>query len=433
MKSRAFIMLGLAIFLAGASVYLARNWIQNQVQPAAEAQAPGVAMSNVVVATTQLHFGNSIRREHLRLVDWPASSMPEGSFASIDELLGTEVDKNGKKKKIERVVLRPMEKNEPVLKTKVSGFGGRASLSAMITPGMRATTIRMNDVNGVSGFVLPGDRVDILLTRNQGGSRKSKTGLTTDIFLQNMKVLGIAQDANENRNKPMVVRTVTLETTPLQAQKLTLAQKVGTLSLALRNVTNDEAETPQTVSLRDLRIGEINESPEPGGGIAGNKSAVEITPVKFDIAPVVETVEATNTATAELRSDVVTKVTNKKKVGISVRIVRGLKAKEYEVQPEKPSFSAPAYSKPLNLLPSKLAPASAQVAPAAAPSMPSLTAPTMKLSPPANKLKAPAIKFAPTAPASLETAVDEGPVAAPNASSEPISLLKKDTSEGEDG
>jgi pilus assembly protein CpaB len=387
----------------------------------------------VVVATTQLHFGNNIRREHLRLVEWPASSVPEGSFAAIDELLGEKVDKNGKKTKIERVVLRPMEKNEPVLKTKVSGFGGRASLSALITPGMRATTIRMNDVNGVSGFVLPGDRVDILLTRNQGGAKKSKFGLTTDIFLQNMKVLGIAQDANENRNKPMVVRTVTLETTPLQAQKLTLAQKVGTLSLSLRNVTNDEAEKPQTVSLKDLKIGEINESPEPGGGIAGENSAVVSAPATIQLSPVVEVVEATDRATAEKRSDVVTKVTNKKKVGISVRIVRGLTAKEYEVQPEKPSFSAPAYSKPLNLLPSKLAPVNAQAAPVAAPSMPSLTAPTMKLSPPAKKLTAPKIEFAPTAPASMETAADEKSLAAPKASSEPISLLKKGSGDGDDG
>ena len=168
MRMRAFWMLALALLLAGGSVYLARNWLENQVQPVIvqEQKAPEIPLTKVVVAGTALSFGNVIRREHLRLVDWPAATVPPGAFDAFDELLSQEKD---------RVVLRPIEPNEPILKSKVSGFGGRAILSSLVAPNMRAMTIRINDITGVAGFVLPGDHVDILLTRDRGGS------LVTDI------------------------------------------------------------------------------------------------------------------------------------------------------------------------------------------------------------------------------------------------------------
>ena len=372
MKTRAYGMLGLALLLAVASVFLARSWIQDRMQPVAAVQdKPQIETTQVVVAASQLHFGNKIRREHLRVVDWPAAAVPEGSFKSIDDILGKkEAAKNeageaaagGKAendKEIEaRVVLRTIEVNEPILKGKITGFGGRASLSTLIAPGMRATTIRVNDITGVAGFVLPGDRVDILLTRDptasgenrrwagknlqtdilltrdpSGGGRRGGN-LQTDVFLQNMKVLAIAQDANEDRNKPVVVKAVTLEVTPIQAQKLTLAQKLGSLSLALRHVNTVDSIAPQSIKARDLRVGEANLAPDPEGG----RVEPQVT---------------------EKRKAAVTKTVSKttKKNLASIKIVRGLKATEYDVTLEKPTFSAPAYSKPLNLLPSKLAPA----------------------------------------------------------------------------
>ena len=352
MKTRAYGMLGLALLLAVASVFLARSWIQDRMQPVAAVQdKPQIETTQVVVAASQLHFGNKIRREHLRVVDWPAAAVPEGSFKSIDDILGKkEAAKNeageaaagGKAendKEIEaRVVLRTIEVNEPILKGKITGFGGRASLSTLIAPGMRATTIRVNDITGVAGFVLPGDRVDILLTRDPTASgenrRRAGKNLQTDVFLQNMKVLAIAQDANEDRNKPVVVKAVTLEVTPIQAQKLTLAQKLGSLSLALRHVNTVDSIAPQSIKARDLRVGEANLAPDPEGG----RVEPQVT---------------------EKRKAAVTKTVSKttKKNLASIKIVRGLKATEYDVTLEKPTFSAPAYSKPLNLLPSKLAPA----------------------------------------------------------------------------
>ena len=159
MKTRAYVMLGIALLLAGASVFLARNWVQNQVQPVAAIEdQKKLETTKVIVASTQLHFGNKVRREHLRVVDWPIAAVPEGSFKSIDDILGKEEvdERTGVKKPAkDRTALRTIEVNEPILKSKITGFGGRASLSTLIAPGMRATTIRVNDVSGVAKLLFP--------------------------------------------------------------------------------------------------------------------------------------------------------------------------------------------------------------------------------------------------------------------------------------
>ncbi len=421
MKTRALIMLGLAVALAAVSVVLAQNWIQSQIKPVAQVEEkPQVETTRVVVAAAPLKYGSKIRREHLMVVDWPATSVPEGAFTNINAILGDPEEQKKTGKPVEdRVVVRSIEKNEPVLKTKVTGFGGRASLSALISPGMRATTIRVNDVNGVAGFVLPGDRVDIMLTRDPSGSgRRGGSGLVTDVLLQNMKVLGIDQDANEDRSKPAVVKAVTLEVTTTQAQKLTLAQKLGTLSLALRHVNTVDAEAPQSVSARDLRIGEANLAPDPKAGKGKGKAADGgTTQVVEKMAPRTQ------------KKAIVTKAvaTTKEKNVSSVRIVRGLTAKEYEVTPEKPTFSAPAYSKPLNLLPSKLAPTGGPVPPASAPMplAPSPLAPMPDKSGPGAGEPAEA-----TAAGEKETSSERERKLLPT--TEPISLLKRGGAPGDD-
>src|SRR5205085_8641957 len=136
--------------------------------------------------------------------------------------------------------------NEPVLATKLTGPGQRATLSAVLHEGMKAVTVRVSDIEGVAGFVLPGDRVDILLTR-----RADKNG-TTDVVLQNTRVLAIDQLADERADKPAVVKAVTLEVDTVAAQKLTLASQVGTLSLALRKAGEAIAGDQRRISTEDL-------------------------------------------------------------------------------------------------------------------------------------------------------------------------------------
>jgi len=235
----------LATFLAGGAVWLAKGWLESQIQPVA-ANESTMPLTKVVVARVKLSFGNRLQSQHLTEVDWPAGNVPPGSFNSIDKLL------EGEK---ERVVLRTIEPSEPILAAKITGPGGRATLSTLISKDMRAVTIRVNDVHGVAGFIMPNDHVDVLLTRNE--NNKNDDPITT-ILLQNVKVLGVDQDADEDKEKPSVAKAVTLEVTPRQSQKLALASRVGSISLTLRNQANAVAARHRTITVADLKVGEAN-------------------------------------------------------------------------------------------------------------------------------------------------------------------------------
>lgn len=244
MKLRALFTLLCGVGLASASVYLVHEKLGQGPDNGVVAAEPPFVVSSVVVASTELGYGVKLRREHLREAPWPLDATPKGAFHKIDQLLGS----NGE----DRVVLKAMVPGEPVLSAKVSGFGERASLSAKLDGDKRAFSIRVNDVSGVAGFLLPGDRVDVLLTRAPSGDRSN---LVTDVILQNVEVLGIDQLSDEEREQPRVARTATVSATPEEAQKLALAMQVGTLSLALRNVASAEKVKARTVGVSDLTQG----------------------------------------------------------------------------------------------------------------------------------------------------------------------------------
>jgi len=252
MRLTAIVMLVLAVAMGATSVYLARDWLQRQGQSNEAAAAPTIELTTVVVAKLPMNFGDVVTKEYLTEVEWPAATVPPDSFRTMDELVGTEEN---------RVVLRSIQVNEPVLSGKLSDAGGKATLSTILDKDMRAVTIRVNDVNGVAGFVLPGDRVDILLTRHEGASGK-KGNPITDILLHNVKVLGIDQKANDNEDKPKVARAVTLEVEPFDAQKLALATSVGSLSLALRHEANADEDYTRTVRVSDLKARRLVDEPE---------------------------------------------------------------------------------------------------------------------------------------------------------------------------
>jgi len=158
--------------------------------------------------------------------------------------------------------LKIVHVGEPVLRAYVSGFGGRATMSREVSRGMRAVAIRIDDVSGVAGFILPGDRVDVMLTRQVEGSAAGGSNLATDVILQNITVLGVDQLADQDRDKPVVGRTVTVEVTTEQAQKLALAQQAGTLGLALRNAESVDQQPVNRVQVPDL-YGAIKRPPKP--------------------------------------------------------------------------------------------------------------------------------------------------------------------------
>jgi pilus assembly protein CpaB len=175
---------------------------------------------------------------------WPDNALPAGAFGKIADLT------SGK-----RVVLMPLDTNEAVLASKITGPGQRATLSAMLSDGMKAVTIRVNDVEGVAGFVLPGDRVDILLTR-----AGEKNNAVNDVVIQDVRVLAVDQLADQKADKPSVVKAVTIEVDPTEGQKVALAATVGTLSLLLRKAGDAAAGDTRRVTIRDLMTAPAQES-----------------------------------------------------------------------------------------------------------------------------------------------------------------------------
>jgi pilus assembly protein CpaB len=238
---RSYLSLAGGILMAIVAVVLMTMYVRGVLN---RAPAP-VALTTAVVAAADLPFGTPLTPEQVRVVPWPQSSVPAGAFASADEVF------KGTKGPEDRIVIATMVRGEPLLRTKVSGFGGRPTMSARVPPGMRAISIHIDDVSGVSGFILPGDHVDIMLTRRLGNGAQN---LVTEVIMQSVTVLGIDQLADQKADKPVVGHTATVEVTPEQAEKLTLAQQAGTMSLSLRNQTTLGHETIAQMSERDLSM-----------------------------------------------------------------------------------------------------------------------------------------------------------------------------------
>src|SRR5262249_49154892 len=154
-----------------------------------EASKRPLATRTIVVAAKPLRYGNELVTASMREIAWPEAALPAGAFATIDDVL-----RDGK-----RVVLAAIEPNEPVLSLKITGAGQRATLSSIVQPGMKAITIRVNDVEGVGGHVLPGDHVDVALTR-----QVDKENASTQVVLQDVKVLAIDQTADQRAANPTV-------------------------------------------------------------------------------------------------------------------------------------------------------------------------------------------------------------------------------------
>ena len=241
MRASTIVMIGFAVLFGLLAVFIAQAWLNNQSEmrmKSLEAQkTTPTATKTIVVAAKPLRYGMQLSADALREIPWSQDSVPKGAFTSISEILS-----GGK-----RVVLAPIEANEPVLALKVTGAGQRATLSSLVQDGMKAVTIRVNDVEGVGGFVLPGDRVDVVLTR-----QSDKEKASTEIVLQNARVLAIDQSADASAEKAAVAKAVTLEVSTDQAQRIWLASSVGSLSLLLRKAGETGAESTKRITLSDL-------------------------------------------------------------------------------------------------------------------------------------------------------------------------------------
>ncbi|MBI1684335.1 Flp pilus assembly protein CpaB [Caulobacter hibisci] len=243
MQTKTVISLGAAAVLGLGAVLAARVYMG-----AGREDAPAVKEAGstpVVVASQPLARGFKLQAAVLKVARYPADAVPPGAFSTIPEAAS---GAGGA-----RIALKDIAANEPILADRVSGAGGRSNLASSLGEGMRAVSLRANDVAGVGGFVLPGDRVDVMLTRSQDNNQP-ETSLT-QVLAENVRVVGVDQSDDQSADKPVVVKAITIEVTPDQAQAITLAQAVGALSLALRQISDQAPLGRRTMTLADLQRG----------------------------------------------------------------------------------------------------------------------------------------------------------------------------------
>jgi pilus assembly protein CpaB len=242
MRLATIISLGASTALGVGALIVARVWMPSHT---ASAQAPSAAPAAgvpVVVAAQPIPYG----------VKLPASAAPTGAYASVSQLLNQQGGAP--------TAIVPMSMQEPVLSSKLTGIGERATLAALITPGMRAFTVSVNEVSGTGGHVMPGDRVDVLLTRELPGVPKPDGGqsekiLVTGVVVQNVRVLAIDQNANPTTTAPVIARSATMEVSMRDAERLALAAQAGSLSLALRKTGETAVEVAHGFHMTDLGAG----------------------------------------------------------------------------------------------------------------------------------------------------------------------------------
>jgi pilus assembly protein CpaB len=215
-RMRVFMVFVLAMTAGGALAFGTYNYMQHL--PAKNTSIP---TRPVVVAAADLDIGAELRREDIRIIDWPANGMPANSISDPAEVIG-------------RGLILPVIENEPFLPMKLASKEAGSGLPPVIPPGLRAVSVRVNEVIGVAGYVLPGTRVDVVATVSPSGSNAD---MTSKVILTNVQVLaaGTKIDRETDKNKPMPVSVVTLLVNPEEAERLTLASTEGKIQLALRN------------------------------------------------------------------------------------------------------------------------------------------------------------------------------------------------------
>ncbi|ACJ29392.1 Flp pilus assembly protein CpaB [Shewanella piezotolerans WP3] len=215
MNNKTLLFVVLSLVFGVTAVYLAQNWLKSNTKDEVISTT-----GTVITMATEVPLGAILQRKHLSLTTLPESLIPKGAVLDLAEAEG-------------KVVKQKLYAGEVLRAERLTAKGEGSTLASLITPTMRAVTIRVNDVVGVAGFLLPGNRVDII-------NIFKSSGLKTDIVLSNVKILAIDQRASNDENKPVLVRAVTLELSLDQAEILMIAKSRGSLQLALRN-PNDKA------------------------------------------------------------------------------------------------------------------------------------------------------------------------------------------------
>ncbi len=222
MNSRTLLLIALSVLLGLGAAWMANNWLTARMATTTDAN-----LENVVVATVEIPFGQMVEPQHVKLVAMPKGTAPSDAFDSIDKATG-------------RIATFTLLQGDILRAARLAEHLGGSTLASLIAPTKRAISVRVDDVVGVGGFLLPGNRVDVLATKGGRGNSDAES----ETILHNLRVLAVDQTASTDKTQPVVVRAVTLEMTPEEAEVLVKAQSEGRLQLALRNPL-DESSKPE--------------------------------------------------------------------------------------------------------------------------------------------------------------------------------------------
>jgi pilus assembly protein CpaB len=220
--------------MAGLAALLANNWISQRLGATEQKDWEG----QVVAAAADIPVGTQLEAAHLKIIPLPREAISAGYLTNLDDAIG-------------RVAIQPLYRGEILLEKRLTQHEGGSPLAAVIESGKRALTVRVNDVIGVAGFLLPGNRVDVVSTKRGSGSRHS----VSKTIVENLKVLAVDQTVSSDKNDPVIVRAVTLEVTPKQAEQIVRATEEGKVQLTLRN--------PLDLALLNQEKGQNRETEKP--------------------------------------------------------------------------------------------------------------------------------------------------------------------------
>ena len=210
--------------MAGGAAFVANEWVVARVMPGDAAEDDS---ARVVAAAVPIPFATKVEERHVKLVEIPEGLTPDGFFKTIEEVVG-------------KVSTTKISRGEILVTERFRAHAAGSTLAALVDENMRAVTVRVDDVVGVAGFLLPGNTVDVLASRKIPNQRA-----ITETILRNIKVLAVDQQATAEENEPVIVRAVTLEMLPKQAEALFRARTEGTIQLTLRNPLEPEYVPPE--------------------------------------------------------------------------------------------------------------------------------------------------------------------------------------------
>ena len=238
MQNRLKIALVVAVFFGLIAAYGIYNFLRQQRETA---ESLRTTTQNVVVAASDIPAGTTISDELIKkgmvkTTAWPKASVPVGAFSATEQVVG----------KVNRAKILA---NEPILESRLAGES--AGLTVRLEAGKRALAVRVDEIIGVSGFILPDDHVDVILTTTPPGATGADARISK-IVLQNKRVLSVAQNVEQKDGKPQLARSITLEVTPEEAERLSLASQEGQIVLALRGLGDDAVAKTVGSNKRDL-------------------------------------------------------------------------------------------------------------------------------------------------------------------------------------